>query len=530
MAGNFFQAFATGAATTLTENIKREEKNARELAASQAAMLIDNHNKVRDARDKQAGKMIEDVKFLQSQFPAISNDDLVMAATNPSAIAALRARAGQPDWSPQTIKFSDFAELTSVNTGFGVEKLVNDLFDKSVVEKAAAEESNKKRSFIQAITAGTQEQALKGIVAPLGYDVEKLKADMGRKPQVPEGKVEFNLGVLTQKTFDAEYDKVKLDVVKAQQLPAGADKDAALKASTEKLAQFTLVKSLGNTEALTNEKILSNMVTEIQELSPDSPERKVLEKKLTERKALMKTGTNEISENDIRTDLTTRIIAAKKANNMPEAKVLTAELEQRKKLLDKEETNVEKITTTNLQVAASRAIVSAITTYVPAGDINITTNADGSQTTSIKSMELTADYDKGVNAGRQAVFNNYTVNGIARSEAHGNALLQIGFIVDPITLKVTFPQNPRTGTPPPAPAPAPVATPAAATSLAPAAPAPAPAKPAAAPAPAPAKPVAAPPQQRPTQAQFDAKWATMKPGETTMGPDGLPYTKLEKKK
>jgi hypothetical protein len=45
-------------------------------------------------------------------------------------------------------------------------------------------------------------------------------------------------------------------------------------------------------------------------------------------------------------------------------------------------------------------------------------------------------------------------------------------------------------------------------------------------APAPAKPQA---QKRPTQAQFDAKWATMKPGETTMGPDGIPYTKQEKK-
>jgi len=234
----------------------------------------------------------------------------------------------------------------------------------------------------------------------------------------------------------------------------------------------------------------------------------------------MKTGTNEISENDIRTDLTTRIIAAKKANNMPEAKVLTAELEQRKKLLDKEETNVEKITATNLQVAASRAIVAAITTYVPAGDINITTNADGSQTTSIKSMELTANYDKGVNAGRQAVFEKYTENGVPRSEAHALALLSIGFTIDKKSGIARLPANPRSGIPPPATsAPAatpvaPVATPAAATSLAP--------------APAPAKPPAAPPQKLPTPAQFDAKWATMKPGETTIGPDGKPYTKGKK--
>ena len=464
MAGNFFQAFATGAATTITESIKREEKNARELAAAQASALIENHNKVKDARDKQANKMIEDAKFLQAQFPTVSNDELVMAATNPSAIAALRARAAQPDWDPTVLKFSDFAQVTTKATGYGIDKIVNDMYDMSAA-KAAPAEANKSMSLIQRITAGTGEEALNKIVSPFGLSAEQMRGQVNFKPKMPEGEVKFNLGALTQKTFDAEYDKVKLEVVKAQQLPTGVDKDVALKASTQKLAQFTLVKSLGSTEALTNEKILSNMVTEIQALSPDSPERKALEKKLVERKALMKTGTNEISENDIRTDLTTRIIAAKKANNIDEVK-------QRKKLLDKDETDGLKLSATNLLVAASRAVASSINTYVPAGDFTITTNPDGSQSTSIKSMSKTADYDKGVQEGRTVVFNNYTVNGIARSEAHGSALLQIGFIVDPVTLKVTFPQNPRT--PPPAPAPA-----APAASLAPA---PAPTKPAAAPA------------------------------------------------
>ena len=483
MAGNFFQAFATGAATTITENIKKEEKNARELAASQASVLLDNYNKVKDAREKQSSKMKDDALFLKSQFPTVSNDDLVLAATNPSAVAALRARAGQADWDPSVIKFTDFAQLTSTSTGKDVDTLVNNMYEMSAA-KAAPAQANKSMSLIQKITAGTQDQELNRIVSPLGLSADQLRGAMEFKPKIPEGEVKFNLGALSQKTFDAEYDKVKLEVVKAQQLPTGADKDAALKASTQKLAQFTLVKSLGNTEALTNEKILSNMVTEIQELSPDSPERKALEKKLVERKALMKTGTNEISENDIRTDLTTRIIAAKKASNMDEAKALTAELEQRKKLLDKDETDGLKLSATNLLVAASRAIASAINTYVPAGDFTITTNPDGSQSTSIKSMSKTVDYDKGVQEGRMVVFNNYTVNGIARSEAHGNALLQIGFLVDPITLKVTFPQNPRAGTPPPA-------------SPAPAAPAPAPAA-SLAPAPAPAKPATPAPKPLPS--------------------------------
>jgi hypothetical protein len=42
------------------------------------------------------------------------------------------------------------------------------------------------------------------------------------------------------------------------------------------------------------------------------------------------------------------------------------------------------------------------------------------------------------------------------------------------------------------------------------------------PAPAPAKPVA---QKLPTPEQFNAKWATLKPGQSMLGPDGQTHTK-----
>lgn len=483
MAGNFFQAFATGAATTLTENIKKEEKNARELAASQAAMLIDNHNKVRDARDKQAGKMIEDVKFLQSQFPAISNDDLVMAATNPSAIAALRARAEQPDWSPKTIKFSDFAELTSVSTGASVEKLVNDLFDKSVVEKAAVEENNKKRSFIQAITAGTQEQALKGIVAPLGYDVEKLKADMGRKPQVPEGKVKFNLGVLAQRDYAKEVNKAKLEMFDAKQLPTDDPKrEEALSNATQKFAAIAITNSLASSENLSNEIILSNMITEIQKLEKDNPKRKELEATYDERKEMWARGQKIVpSEADIQTDLITKIVAADKAGNKEEAKNRRAELNQRKKLEEKNKGDKDP-TASNYIVAATRAMAAALQANVPQGAFTITTAIDGSQTMAPTILTKTEDWNRAIKAGQTAIIKSGSFTderGVPKSEAQKLALVAAGiaFTEDGVAIPSVV------GLPPP---PAPVVP------AAPAAPAPAPVKPAAAPAPAPAKPVATP--------------------------------------
>jgi len=524
-------AFLGGAATQATSMIETEKKNAKDLAAAQASTMLKTYMEVDKQSKELSNKMAADVEFMKAYYPEASDDDLVEAAKNPEAMAVFKKRAQEADFDPTIIKFADFVTVASKNTGKDFKTQINELYDIKKAE-AAPVKAAENLSWAQRLTAGTGEAELNRIVSPLGVTPDQLRAAMTYKPSVTST-AKFNLGALSQKTFDAEYDKVKLEVVKAQQLPTGADKDVALKVSTQKLAQFTLVKSLGSTEALTNEKILSNMVTEIQGLSPDSPERKALEKKLTERKALMKTGTNEISENDIRTDLTTRIIAAKKNKNMPEAKALTAELEQRKKLLDKEETDVEKITATNLQVAASRAIVAAITTNVPAGSFTITTNADGSQTTSVTSMTKTADYDRGVNAGRQAVFEKYTENGVPRSEAHALALLSIGFVIDKKSGIARLPANPRVATPSPeAPAkpaaPAPAAPAPAAPAPAPAAPAPAPAAPAPAPAaPAPAKPPPAA-QKLPTPKEFDDKWATLKPGQTIIGPDGKTYTKGKK--
>lgn len=492
-------AFLGGAATQATTMIETEKKNAKDLAAAQASTMLKTYMEVDKQSKELSNKMAADVEFMKAYYPEASDDDLVEAAKNPEAMAVFKKRAKEPDFDPKLITFKDFVTVASKNTGKDFRTQINDLYDIRKLE-AAPVQAAENLSWVQRLTAGEGEAELKRIVSPLGVTPDQLRAAMTYKPSVTS-QAKFNMSALTQKTFEAEYDKAKLDVVNAQQLPEGANREAALKASTQKLAQFTLVKSLGNTEALTNEKILSNMVTEIQDLPKDSPERKALEKKLEERKALMKTQTTEIHENDIRTNIATRIIAAKKANNMAEVKALTAELEQRKKLLDKEETNVEKITTANLMTAASRSVVSAITTYVPAGAFSVVTNQDGTQTTTITDLTKTTDYDKGLNIGRQAVLSEYTKNGVPKSEAHKVALLSIGIVFDSNGI-ARLPANPRTGTTPAAPAPAPAA--------------PAPAS--AAPAPA-AKP-------RPlSQQEFDAKWPTLKAGQSLVGPDGKTYTK-----
>jgi len=504
MAG-FFQAFATGAATTITENIKKEEKNARELAAAQASMLIDNHNKVKDARDKQANKMKEDVLFLKSQFPTVSNDDLVTAATNPAAIAALKARAAQADWDPSVVKFTDFAQLASTNTGKSVDDLVNNMYDMSAA-KAAPVEANKSMNLIQKITAGTQDQELKRIVAPLGLDPEQLKGAMNFKPKMPEGEVKFNLGVLSTPSYDAQLKQAKLAVVKAQE---AGDPDALAKASA-KVAAFVVAETLTRTESLSNEQIQSNLVTKIQ--AEKDPEVKAkLELELKNRQKLLATD-KKVTEADIRTDLANKIIEARKAGDTKQVALLTGELKQREQLLDKQETNVEKISAANYISAATKGVASAIQDAMPPGSFITITNPDGS--TSVQPKDLASEklYRQGINNGRNAVIAQMTgADGKPKSELHKTALISIGVVFDQNGV-ARLPTGGGTP-PPPAPPAAPVATPASAAS--------------AAPTPAPAKPPAAP-SKLPTAAQFDAKWATMKPGETTTGPDGKPYTKGKK--
>jgi hypothetical protein len=496
MAG-FFQAFATGAATTVTENIKKEEKNARELAASQASVLIDNHNKVKDARDKQANKMKEDVLFLKSQFPTVSNDDLVTAATNPAAIAALKARAAQADWDPAVVKFTDFAQLASANTGKTVDELVNNMYDMSAA-RAAPVQANKDMSIIQKITAGTQDQELKRIVAPLGLDPEQLRGAMNFKPKMPEGEVKFNLGVLSAPNYDAQFKQAKLAVVKAQE---AGDPDALAKASA-KVSAFVVAETLTRTESLSNEQIQSNLVTKIQ--AEKDPEVKAkLELELKNRQKLLATD-KKVTEADIRTDLANKIIEANKTGDTKQVALLTGELKQREKLLDKQETNVEKISAANYISAATKGVASAVQDSMPPGSFITITNPDGS--TSVQPKDLASEklYRQGINNGRNAVIAEMTnSDGKPKSELHKIALISIGVVFDQNGIA----RLPTGGGTPPPPAP-------------PAVPAPA--------APAPAKPPAAAPSKFPTAAEFDAKWATLQPGETTTGPDGKPYTKGKK--
>ena len=494
-------AFLGGAAAQATTMIETEKKNSKELAAAQATSLLKNYMEVDKQSKELSGKMAADVEFMKAYYPEASDDDLVEAAKNPEAMAVFKKRAQEADFDPRLIKFNDFVTVASQNSGKDFKTQINELYDIRKLEAAPAQAAEN-LSFFQRIAAGTGEEELKRIVAPFGVTPEQLRGAMSYKPSVTSA-AKFNLGALSTKTFAQEEDKAKLAVVNAQALPKDdPNRDAALVAATTKLSQFTVVKSLVSTEGLTNEKILSNLVTQIQELPKDSPKRKELEAQVEERKKLMSSKETKVTENDIRTDLATRIIEAKKNGKTQEATALTAELKQREALLDKAETDPNKISAASYQTAANRAIASAIATYVPAGDFNVVTDPNGNQTVTLKNLTKTADYDKGLNAGRLAVLKEYTnENGVPKSEEHKLALIAIGVVFDSRGV-ASVPAARTGGAPPPAPAPA----------------APAPA--AAAPTPAPAA------KPRPlSQQEFDTKWPTLKAGQSLIGPDGKTYTK-----
>jgi hypothetical protein len=408
--------------------------------------------------------MKEDVLFLKSQFPTVSNDDLVTAATNPAAIAALKARAAQPDWDSSVVKFTDFAQLASTNTGKSVDDLVNNMYDMSAA-KAAPVEANKSMNLIQKITAGTGDQELKRIVSPLGLDVDQLKGAMNFKPKMPEGEVKFNLGVLSTPSYDAQFKQAKLAVVKAQE-----DKDpVALQAASAKVSAFVVAETLTRTESLSNEQIQSNLVTKIQ--AEKDPEVKAkLELELKNRQKLLATD-KKVTEADIRTDLANKIIEARKAGDTKQVALLTGELKQREKLLDKQETNVEKISAANYISAATKGVASAVQDSMPPGSFITITNPDGS--TSVQPKDLASEklYRQGINNGRTAVITQMTnQDGKPKSELHKVALISIGVVFD--SNGVARLPSTTGGTPPPAPVVTPAApAPAKQSAPAPAAPA-----------------------------------------------------------
>jgi hypothetical protein len=446
-------AFLGGAAAQATTMIEAEKKNAKELAAAQASALLKNYMEVDKQAKELSNKMASDVEFLKGYYPDVSDDDLVEAAKNPEAMSVFKKKASEADFDSRLIKFSDFVTVASKNSGKDFRTQINELYDIKKLQ-AAPPPVEANVGFFKQLVAGTGEAELKRIVEPFGVSPDQLRAAMTYKPSVTS-EAKFNLSALSTKTFEAEMDKAKLAVVRAQELPKDDPKrDPALQEATTTLARFVMTKSLTSTEGLTNEKILSNMVTEIQGLPKDSTERKALEEKLKERKALMSNDKDfKKTEADYQTDLINRILEAKKANKTQEARELEAELAQRK-ALSKDDTKGDKDPTpTNYIVAASRAMATAISEFVPKGSFSITTNPDGSQSFTPTSMTKTEDWQKAIKMGKQSIISSgiYTnANGVPKSEAHKLALSAVGINFDRNGVVVVDSVAP----PPPAPAPA----------------------------------------------------------------------------
>jgi hypothetical protein len=497
-------AFLGGAAEQATKMIETEKKNAREIAAAQASAMLKNYMEVDKQAKDLSSKMSADVEFLKGYYPDISDDDLVEAAKNPEAMAVFKKKASEPDFDSRIIKFNDFVTVASKTSGKDFKTQINELYDIRKLE-AAPTQAAENLSFFQRIAAGEGEAEFKRIVAPFGVTPEQLRGAMSYKPSVTS-EAKFNLSGLKKRDPDEDIKRSRIEIEDAKQLPTDdPTRDTKIAEAVKLLSLRVAIKNMTTTQTLSSPQIISNMISEIQALPEDSPDRKALEKKLTERQKMEK-GEIVPNEKDIRTNLINEILEARKNKDVKTEKEKTAELNQRKALTKEDETDPLKISATTLQITATKAIAAGVGSFVPAGDFTIINNLDGSQTVTLKDLSKTADYDKGMRAGHEAVFELYTQNNIARSPAHGYALAAIGFRVEPETYKVlAFPQNPRAV--PSAPAPA----------------APAPA--AAAPTPAPAAP---PPAAKPrplSQQEFDTKWPTLKAGQSLIGPDGKTYTK-----
>jgi hypothetical protein len=137
------------------------------------------------------------------------------------------------------------------------------------------------------------------------------------------------------------------------------------------------------------------MITEIQKLEKDNPKRKELEATYDERKEMSARGQKIVpSEADIQTDLITKIVAADKAGKKEVVTDLTAQLNHRKALREKDKDASPSATT--YQVTASGAMAAAIQANVPKGAVAIINNADGSQSYSPTSMTKTEDWNRAI--------------------------------------------------------------------------------------------------------------------------------------
>lgn len=383
---SLFLSFLGGAAEQFTDTLQESAKTAKAEATLRMKALTENYQEVLKNNGKLQKDLKDDVDFIKAYKPDATEDQISAIVFNRPVMEAVKKHFKDNPEAAKNFDVATFTGLTNQNASpFTAAQRIESYLK---MPKAAKEVDSvaEGTGFFDRVAGKQRKSAETQIAAALGVSMEELRGAKGFVPTAPDVGARFDLAQLVKKPeFKDIKDRVQVDLATAME----SGDDAKVKQASEALARIVTVEERSRTEKKTEQQIQSDLITQIQQAT-DPKQKQQLTNQLRQRQVLAK-------------------------------------------LPGEGKSDADKISQSNLIVAATKTRDAILADTLPPGSfvVNVDPNT-GASTLNIKELKEPELYKKGVEAARSAIIKEFTnpQTGMPRSEMHKNAMMSVGIQFD----------------------------------------------------------------------------------------------------
>jgi hypothetical protein len=382
---SFLIPLLQGALEGFTEKAKQEDEvNAASIQEKLKASYTTRLERKKELETERASatKVVNSLRGIEFADGPLDNSQLINIATKPKlAESILKKLDDDPEWFKKTNR-GFIKQVEGVDPTIDINKHFDDVYrlqKEAAVNAEALFAAREDASFFEKRTARKNLLVAKQTAAKLGVSLEDLMSTYKPSSAFVSNMGKVDPSALTKaEDFDKMEKRLKAEFVTAQQ---SGDKEAIAKADAN-IGRLVILNEKMRVEKKSEAEIQSDMVTEIQK--------------------------------------------AMSEKNPSKAKNLEALLQQRKVLLRELPTPSapEKTTQSNWITIANRSVSSRMEELIP-GKFISTVALDGTITMTPKAIGDT-EFKAAMTKAKNEIINDFTINGVPKSDFHKNALISIG--------------------------------------------------------------------------------------------------------
>ena len=382
---SFLIPLLQGALEGFTEKTKQEDEvNAASIQEKLKASYTTRLERKKELETERASatKVVNSLRGIEFADGPLDNSQLINIATKPKlAESILKKLDDDPEWFKKTNR-GFIRQVEGVDPTIDINKHFDDVYrlqKEAAVNAEALFAAPEDASFFEKRTARKNLLVAKQTAAKLGVSLEDLMSTYKPSSSFVSNMGKVDPSALTKaEDFDKMEKRLKAEFVTAQQ---SGDPEAIAKADAN-IGRLVILNEKMRVEKKSEAEIQSDMVTEIQK--------------------------------------------AMSEKNPSKAKNLEALLQQRKVLLRELPTPSapEKTTQSNWITIANRSVSSRMEELIP-GKFISTVALDGTITMTPKGIADT-EFKAAMTKSKNEIINDFTINGVPKSEFHKNALISIG--------------------------------------------------------------------------------------------------------